>query len=142
MTPNIPSPLLQLTYRPDLDILVGRWSYQPAPHELPAAYQQVQAMALHEQSRFWLQDIRRRTFNDPQTTQWLLDSYFPDVARRLGARLYVAYLVGPTLHETIVNRTNFVSAQSQDDKPFVTAFFGDEGAAIKWLQAQQSAVAH
>jgi len=141
MTPDTPPPLLQLTYRPDLSILIGRWGYQPEPYELPAVYQQVQAVALHEQSRFWLQDIRRRTLNDPQTTQWLLNNYFPDMASRLGARLYVAYLVGPTLHEIIVNRPDFVPAQSQDDKSFVTAFFGDEGAAIKWLQAQQSAVA-
>jgi hypothetical protein len=141
MTPPINPPLLQLTQRPDLGILVGRWAYQPAPSELPAVYQQIMDEALHGRNRFWLQDIRRRTLNDHRTTQWLLNSFFPDMASRLGGRLYVAYLVGPALHETIVARPDFISAQALDDKPFVTAFFVEEGAAIKWLQAQQSAVA-
>ena len=100
-------------------------------------YQQVEALALQENSRFWLQDIRRRTLNDPQTTHWLLNSFFPDMARRLGGRLFVAYLVGPTLHQAIVEQPGFVSAEAYDSKPFVVSFFGDEGTAIKWLQARQ-----
>jgi hypothetical protein len=141
MTPETKPPLLQLTQRPDLGILVGRWGYQPDPAELPAVYQQVKDVALQGRNRFWLQDIRRRTLNDPETTVWLLNTFFPDVARQLGGRLYVAYLVGPTLHETIVSRPDFIPAHAYDDKPFVISFFGDEGAAIRWLQAQQSAVA-
>ena len=137
MISEIPPSLLQLSHRPDLDILVGRWTYQPQPHELPPIYQQLQAVAMQEQSRFWLQDIRRRTLNDPQTTLWLLNNFFPDVARRLGGRLFVAYLVGPTLHRTIISQPGFVSAEAYADKPFVLSFFGDEGAAIQWLQAQQ-----
>ena len=129
-------PLLQLAYRPDLSILVGRWGYQPAPHELPAVYQQVQAMAMEHGCRCWLQDIRRRTLNDPDTTRWLLQDFFPGMAHRLGGRLYVAYLVGPTLHQAIVSQPGFVSAESYDDQPFVVSFFGDEGAAMQWLQAR------
>ena len=138
MTPETPASLLQLTNRPDLGILVGRWGYQPEPHELPPMYQQIEALALQERSRYWLQDIRRRTLNDPHTTQWLLNSFFPDMARRLGGRLFVAYLVGPTLHQTIVSQPGFVSAEAYDSKPFVVSFFGDEGTAIRWLQAQQT----
>ena len=129
--------LLQLAHRPDLDILMGRWGHQPEAHELPAVYQLVKETALQERSRFWLQDIRRRTFNDPETTLWLLNTYFPDMARLLGGRLYVAYLVGPALHQAIVNQPNFVSAEAYDSKPFVVSFFGDEGAAISWLQSHQ-----
>lgn len=138
MIPEVTPPLLQLNNRPDLGILVGRWGYQPAPHELPAVYQQVQDTALQGRSRFWLQDIRRRTLNDPETTLWLLDTFFPDMARRLGGRLFVAYLVGPTLHQAIINQPGFVSAEAYDSKPFVVSFFGDEGAAVQWLQSQQS----
>ena len=138
MIPETPASLLQLTNRPDLGILVGRWGYQPEPHELPPMYQQIEALALQERSRYWLQDIRRRTLNDPHTTQWLLNSFFPDMARRLGGRLFVAYLVGPTLHQTIVSQPGFVSAEAYDSKPFVVSFFGDEGTAIRWLQAQQT----
>lgn len=128
---------MQLAYRPDLGILVGRWGYQPTQPELPAVYQDIMTTALQEQSRYWLQDIRRRTLNDPATTRWLLNVFFPDMATRLGGRLYVAYLVGPALHDSIVNQPNFVPAEGYDNKPFVIAFFGDEGTAIQWLQSQK-----
>ena len=142
MTSYLNPPLLQLAHRPDLDILVGRWGYQPELHELPAVYELVETTALQEHSRFWLQDIRRRTYNDPETTAWLLNSFFPDMARRLGGRLFVAYLVGPTLQESIVSQPGFISAESYDSKPFVVSFFGDEGKATQWLQAQQPTGIH
>ncbi|GAB3587494.1 hypothetical protein [Hymenobacter daeguensis] len=138
MNSDIPAPLIDLAYRADLDILVSRWAYQPAPPELPAVYEQMCETALRENARFWLQDIRRRTLNDPATTEWLLKQYFPDMARRLGGRLYVAYLLSPTLHESIVNRHDYVPAEAYNDKPFATSFFNDEGAAIRWLQIQQT----
>ena len=130
-------PLLDLSLRDDLDILVGRWGYQPEVAALAATYRQLTAEALATGCRFWLQDIRRRTFNDPATSTWLLTEYFPDMAQRLGGRLAVAYLVGPTLHQSIVSQPGFVTADGYDGKPFVISFFGDEGAAIQWLQAQQ-----
>ena len=142
MMPETPQPLLQLAHRPDLDILLGRWAYQPAPQELPTVYQRMETVALAEHCRFWLQDIRRRTFNDPHTTEWLLNDFFPRMARHLGGRLFVAYLVGPTLHEAIVRQPGFVSAEAYDDKPFALSFFGDEGAAIRWLQIQQTDKVH
>ena len=49
---------------------------------------------------------------------------------RLSGRLHMAYLVGPTLHQSIVSQLDFVSAEACDSKPFVVSFFGDEGAAI------------
>ena len=138
MSTEIPAPLIDFSYRVDLDVLVSRWAYQPDPRELPAVYQQMTDVALQEKARFWLQDIRRRTLNDPSTTQWLLSKYFPDMARRLGGRLFVAYLVGPTLHESIVKQPEYISAEAYDDKSYAISFFGDEGAAIRWLQIQQT----
>ena len=136
MSDDTSSPLLQLTYRPDLHILVGRWSYQPDPHELPPAYQQVQELAMKHQCRCWLQDIRRRSLNDPATTSWLLKDFFPEMARRLGGRLYVAYLVGPALREAIMSRPDYIPAEATDEHPFAVSFFGDEGEAMQWLQAR------
>ncbi|MBF9236220.1 hypothetical protein I2I05_02315 [Hymenobacter sp. BT683] len=138
MSSDIPAPLIHFSHRADLDILVGRWGYQPDPRELPAVYQQMTDVALQAKARFWLQDIRRRTLNDPNTTLWLLDKYFPDMARQLGGRLYLAYLVGPALQEAIINRPGYISAEAYDDKPYAISFFGDEGAAIRWLQIQQT----
>jgi hypothetical protein len=138
MNSDIPAPLIDFAYRADLDVLVSRWGHQPDPHELPAVYQQMCEAAVNQQARFWLQDIRRRTLNDPSTTEWLLNKFFPEMARRLGGRLYIAYLVGPALHESIVSRPGYISAEAYDDKPFAISFFNDEGAAIRWLQIQQT----
>ncbi|HEX8656304.1 MAG TPA: hypothetical protein VF690_02150 [Hymenobacter sp.] len=132
-------PLFQLTPRPDLGVLVGRWGYQPDPAQLPAVYAQLAEAGLRDGSRFWLQDIRRRSLNDPSTTQWLLAEYFPNLAAQLGGRLYVAYLVGPDLHQHIVSGPAFAPVASYHDKPFVVAFFGNEGHAFEWLNEQRAA---
>ena len=136
MSDETPSPPLELIYRSDLNVLVGRWGYQPAPRELPAAYQQVQEKALEHNCRCWLQDIRRRSLNDPATARWLLRDFFPEMARRLGGRLYVAYLVGPALQDAIVNRPDYIPAEASDDQPFAVSFFGNEAEAMQWLQAR------
>ncbi len=132
-----PLPLLDLVYRADLGILVGRWTYQPDPAALPAAYEQLTASATAANCRFWLQDIRRRAVNDPAITEWLLSEYFPNMARHFGGRLCVAYLVGPALHQIIVEAPGFVPLAAYAGRPFAVGFFGDEGAAIRWLEAQQ-----
>ncbi len=130
-------PLLELAYRADLDILVGRWGYQPDPAALPAAYEQLTASAHAAGSRFWLQDIRRRSVNDPATTQWLLAEYFPALAAQLGPQLCVAYLTSPALHQAIREAPGFADVDSYAGRPFALAFFGEEGAAVAWLHAQQ-----
>ncbi|QKG54120.1 hypothetical protein [Hymenobacter sp. BRD67] len=131
-----PTELLHLAYREDLKILIGRWGYQPEPAALPAEYERLTAAALAQSSRYWLQDIRRRSLNDPLITQWLLTEYFPDMARRLGGRLCVAYLVSPDLHALIVAQPGFAPVESYVGRPFAVAFFGEEGAATDWLQSQ------
>lgn len=141
MLPADSLPLLDLVYRADLGVLVGRWNYQPAPAALPAAYERLAASAVAAGCCHWLQDIRRRASNDPAITAWLLAEYFPGMARRLGGRLCVAYLVGPALHQSIVAAPGFLPLDTYAGRPFAVGFFGDEGAAIRWLQAEQQAAA-
>ncbi|UOQ73287.1 hypothetical protein [Hymenobacter cellulosilyticus] len=131
------SELLHLVYRPDLNIFVGRWGYQPEIEQLPAVYEELRRLGEESGCRFWLQDIRRRSFNDPATTQWLLTDFFPAIGRRLGGQLCVAYLASPTLKEAIMAGPSFRSPEFYDQEPFVVAFFGDEGEAISWLHERQ-----
>lgn len=134
MSPDAAPELLQLTYRPDLEVLIGRWGYQPDPAALPAEYERLTAAALAHGTRRWLQDIRRRTLNDPETSRWLLADYFPSMAQRLGGRLGVAYLVSPTLQAHILAESTFVPLAAYDGRPFAVGFFGDEGEATNWLR--------
>lgn len=133
MAPSPPAELLQLTYRPDLDLLVGRWTHEPNAALLPAAYRQLEQQALACGCRYWLQDIRRRVVNDPATTDWLLAEFFPDMARRLGG-LRVAYLTSPMLLTHVRTNPDFKSVDYYADKPYQVHFFGDEGEAVRWLK--------
>ena len=134
MLPTPAPELLQLTYRPDLEVLIGRWGYQPDPAALPAEYERLEAAALQHQARHWLQDIRRRSLNDPATTRWLLDVFFPDMARRLGGQLRVAYLASPALYAHILADSGYVPASAYAGLPHAVAFFGNEGEALAWLK--------
>ena len=137
MSSPLPSNLLELTYRPDLDIIVGRWTQQPAADLLPHLYQQLAEAAVAHRSLFWLQDIRRRLFNDPATTSWLFTTYFPTTARRLGGRLHIAYLASPALVSHIQNSPSYLPPPAYAAEPFSVAFFSDEGPAVEWLHHQR-----
>ncbi|MFD1870851.1 hypothetical protein [Hymenobacter bucti] len=133
-------PLLELTLRPDLDVLLGRWHYQPQhPAELRPCYQQLADLALATGCRFWLQDLRRRASPDQQTKRWLIDEYYPEVARRLGQRLFVAYLFSPEMHRQIVEAPDYAPPEAYHQAPFALDFFGNEGTAVQWLQTHQPA---
>jgi hypothetical protein len=134
------SPLLELTPRPDLGILLGRWHYQPAqPAELRPCYQALADLALATGCRFWLQDLRRRVSPDQETKRWLVEQYYPSVAQHLGQRLFVAYLFSPSMHSQIVEAPDYAPPAAYNDAPFALDFFGNEGAAIQWLQMHQPA---
>lgn len=136
---SFPSPpLLELTPRPDLGVLLGRWQYQPEqPAALRPCYQELLDVALATNCRFWLQDLRRRADTDQQTKHWLLGEYYPTVARHLGQRLYVAYLFSPALHRLIVEAPDYAPPEAYAGLPYALDFFGEEGAAIRWLQSHQ-----
>ena len=134
MSGTSPAELLHLSYREDLAVLIGRWAYQPDPAALPAEYERLAAVARAHGAHRWLQDIRRRTLNDPAITQWLLAEYFPGLARQLGARLRVAYLVSPALHQHILAEPGFAPAETYVGRPFAVAFFGEDGPAVDWLR--------
>jgi hypothetical protein len=87
---------------------------------------------------FWLQYIRRRAFNDPTITHCLLTEYFTQMAVRLGGRLHVAYLTGPALLEAITTGADFLPPSAYDPKPYVVAFFSNEGEAMQWLHQEQT----
>ncbi|QIL76612.1 hypothetical protein [Hymenobacter sp. HDW8] len=137
MVPEKLTDLLHTNYRSDLNMFVGRWGYQPATELLPRAYELLKDNALANGCRFWLQDIRRRTFNDPVITNWLLTEYFPQMSAQLGGRLRVAYLTGPDLLAAIRSMPNFLPPSAYDDKPYVVAFFSTESDAMQWLQQEQ-----
>lgn len=126
------------TFRPDLGVLVSRWSQQPPPAQLRPVYDELANVATEYRARYWLQDIRHRAYNDPATTRWLFDIYFQRMAAQLQGRLHVAYLANPALLHSILTSPSYLPAESYDNRPFVVSFFNSEGDAYDWLAQQRA----
>ncbi|KAA9333129.1 hypothetical protein F0P96_09110 [Hymenobacter busanensis] len=75
--------VLQLTYRPDLDVLVSRWMRQPTAEELQAGYEELLNAAARHQCHTWLIDARRRADSNKDRTPWMVEYFFPKLAQRL-----------------------------------------------------------
>ncbi len=131
----------QLTYRPDLHVVIGRWlnDYDPADHDfagLRAEYDRVLAACRAHGTTRLLLDIRRR--NDPTeaVTRWFSQQWLPEaVAAVAPARLRLAYLSSPQRFELL--RTNSrIGGHLQEALACPTydmELFDDEGAATRWL---------
>lgn len=132
--------LMPTTFRSDLGVLVSRWTQQPSSAQLlRPIYDELATIALRHQAHYWLQDIRHRDLNDPEITRWLLATYFPDLAARLGQRLCVAYLANPALLGAITSAPSFVRPDAYRGSPFTIAFFSAEGDAYAWLTQEKNA---
>lgn len=130
--------LMPTTFRPDLGMLVSRWTRQPlSAAPLQPIYEDLATIAEQHQARYWLQDVRHREFNDPDITRWLLTTYFPAVAERLGGRLHVAYLANPALLQAIITSPGFARPEAYHVSPYVVAFFSAEGEAFGWLTQER-----
>jgi hypothetical protein len=135
-TPNFP-----ILYRPDLDILVGRWLVEISlAEEVKQNYVQLFQAATAANCRFWLLDARRRFRTTHEITNWVNQNAPRQALEKLGREIRVAFLLAP--HQLLA---------STDSPPFPTLFhpvtghamsaqFTDEGQAIAWLQAEQSKV--
>ena len=130
---------LDLVYRPDLDIVVGRWMRQATLAELQQGYQAILEMATSPGCRGWLLDARRRLNTDPNAQRWLINGFMDDAATRLGGRVYLAYLLPPAqLRDTTADGA-FPPPQFFAGKPYEAARFMDERQAVEWLQQSQAA---
>lgn len=123
------TPSLEIAYRPDLDLLMGRWQGSVAEAELHAGYEALRQAALHHRCGQWLIDSRRRTnrsFNGPE---WVTTEFLPQVQQALGQPLRVCFLVLPNYLATLPDGMRAPAPGS----PVQFARFLDEGAANAWL---------
>ncbi|WBO84584.1 hypothetical protein [Hymenobacter yonginensis] len=129
-TPTLLADFAELSFRPDLQILLGRWLRPISTAELQQSYEALLTAAVPPKCRFWLLDLRRRGISSEDDTLWTLETFLPLLAPRLGGRVYLAFLVSP----------GHLSAIDQESgAPMVTnaqchvRLFTDEGLATAWL---------
>jgi hypothetical protein len=126
---------LQVTYRPDLEILLVRWMRQVSLEEMKQGYLYLLDVAVEHKCRQWLLDARRRFNTDRDGARWMIDSFLPSLHARLGGRTYLAYLLVPVIMRDVEADAAFPPASFFEGKPFIGERFIDERAAVEWLEA-------
>lgn len=126
---------LDLTYRADNNLIIGRWLRSVNEAELHAGYASLRRLALQHKCAHWLIDARRRTDRRQNGPEWVTTEFLPQLQREMGCPLHVCFLVLPNhLEEAEQDPISAFSPTSEVQ----FARFLDEGAANAWLAAHQS----
>ncbi|MGY3089411.1 hypothetical protein ACVWYF_002459 [Hymenobacter sp. UYAg731] len=132
------TPSLQLAYRPDLDVLTARWSFDPAPAQLRQDYEDLLAAGLAHGTARWLLDLRRRPTVQLVLAHWVTNDWLPRVAAQAPAGLRMAFLLTPQRDE-FQRADPAIAATVQTilvrPEPYTIQLFHDEGPAVHWLTA-------
>jgi hypothetical protein len=130
---------LSIVYRPDLDVLVGRWMRQVTLEEMQQGYELLLEEAAQHRCRQWLIDVRRRLNTDREGAHWMVTEFLPRLQPLLGGFTHLAYLLAPVILRDPDADAAFPTANSLAGKPFMGERFIDEREAIEWLQQQRQA---
>lgn len=123
---------IDLSFRPDLGLLFGRWLRAATDEEVHQGYEAVLAVAAPHGARYWLLDLRRRGPGSQAATRWVLDAFLPRLAAGLQRRYYLAYLLSPA-HLAQVRE----APPTASPGPYAVEVFTDECAALQWLRRCQ-----
>ncbi|WP_400193051.1 hypothetical protein [Hymenobacter sp. B81] len=124
--------VLQIEYRADLLVLVGRWMRQPTEQELHAGYEQLLAAALAQGCRLWLIDARRRSDSNKGHSAWMVQHFFPRLAQ-LNSEVSLAYLFMPHHLREIEQDPQVPPLSFFGHLPYKVQRFTEEQAAMAWL---------
>jgi hypothetical protein len=124
---------LQIAYRPELQVLVGRWLRQTTPDEMHEGYQALLAEATAHQCGQWLIDARRRDNANQAGTQWMMETFFPQVQRQMHYKVFVAYLFAPTHLKELEADPTVPALTYFQGRPYQVERFTEELAAMQWL---------
>jgi len=134
MHPILVQDFLEISYRPDADLLLGRWLRPIELAELQRGYELLLDAAVAGGCRRWLLDVRRRQNTHQVGAAWMVGTLLPQLAPRLGGRTRLAYLMAPAYLRDAAADAAFPTAAYFADKPFVGERFTEEQAALAWLQ--------
>lgn len=115
---------LDLRYRPDLHLLVGRWQRPVSATEFRQGYRAMLRAAQATGCPFWQLDLRGRNAPDAAARQWLTAEFLPGLAGRLGRAVCLGYLLSPNLLQQFTLPA---------DSAGRVAFFAEEGPLTAWL---------
>lgn len=128
---------LQVTYRPDSCLLIGRWLCSINDDQLREGYETMRLAALEHDCNHWLMDARRRVDRSRNGPEWVITTFLPRMQREMGRRLSVAFLVLPNHLREIEEENEHPAQPANAADLFQYNRFIDEGAANDWLDAQR-----
>ncbi|MDO7851177.1 hypothetical protein [Hymenobacter convexus] len=128
---------LQVVYRPDSCLLIGRWLCSITDEQLCEGYETMRLAAQEHDCRHWLMDARRRTDRSRNGPEWVITSFLPRVQKEMGGKLYVAFLVLPNHLAELDEDPSVPKKAHGASAPFQYARFIDEGAANAWLDQKR-----
>ncbi|MBO3271227.1 hypothetical protein [Hymenobacter defluvii] len=126
---------LDLTYRADLDLLVGRWMRNPALAEMQQGYNLMLNAATTCGCMRWLIDARRRDHTNQNGIPWMMEVFYPQLASRLQGRVHLAFLLAPVHLQALEADTSLLPLSYFDTLPYQIGRFLEEQAAITWLDS-------
>jgi hypothetical protein len=138
MPTGYPDSAFEVTYRADLDVVVGRWFQPLTDAQLKHTYQAILAAAqANGNCRYALLDIRRRDVASDGLTKWLVTEFNAKLPDRLGGPVMTAYLATPAHLARVIVGNTATAIDAVRQQGIHVRFFADESAALRWLRAAQ-----
>ena len=126
-----------IEYRPDQQLLIGRWLRPVLLEELQTHYEaMLQAALAHDSCRHWLLDVRRRPYRDAAAGQWFGEVFSPRLPQALGRPVVIAYFAmvsQEVAREDPTLWSNMVQGSQQGSH---YCYFNQEREALVWLSQQ------
>lgn len=133
-----PVSLVDISYRPDLHVLVVRWMGITTDDETRRVYRHLEQADTHR-CRYWLLDARRRPSSSAAVTRWMLDELAPLVSTQFGGLLYFSYLISPAHLTAAEGFRQEAVAPYAAGLPYRLHYASQENDAIDWLLQAQAA---
>ena len=136
---EIPADIFSLTYDAKQHLLVGHWLRDSSDEDLYPSYGRLLAAAkAHGNCRFWLLDMRRRSWQTDVFTKWFTELLANEAVREVGSPIFIAYVAAEAHRADIESVTTEAMLRQSAKAEFYPFFFSSEAAARDWLVYYQS----
>ena len=137
--PVISPAVFSLAYDADHHLLLGHWHLDTDDADLYPSYERLLAAAkAHGNCRFWLLDMRLRSWHTATFTQWFAGLLANQAVREVGAPIFVAYVAAEHHRADIESVATEAFLKQSAPAEFYPFFFSSEAAARAWLTYHQA----
>ena len=134
-----PAAIFSLDYAAAEHLLVGCWLRDVNDDDLYPSYERLLAAArAHGNCRYWLLDMRRRSWHTATFTKWFTELLTHQAVREVGAPIFVAYVAAEAHRTDIESVATQAMLRQAAQVEFYPYFFNSETAARDWLLYYQA----